>query len=187
MKKLGAPFYIVLAALTAAVLGCLGLYVWLEDELWLYLMLGVFAVYLVHLIASLAWNSRSHKRAELDKSSFLLLAGNREAVVYLTYLGSERHIRRPSARRKDYLVEFYDGKVDVSLLKRHLWFGLSEEEEKTLNRSCLGGMRIPYPLLRELSGRTLLVQAGLYEAAKDSPLFSGLFGGNQVIIYGETA
>ena len=42
MKKFGTAFYIILLVLTVLVLGCLGLWLWLKSEVFLYIMIALF-------------------------------------------------------------------------------------------------------------------------------------------------
>ena len=170
-RKLGKLFYIILIALTAVMLTMLSLWTVTEKPLYLYLLLGIFPVYVFHLVFHL---------------EFLAAVRDENAkVVYMTYLGNERRVKKPSQTKKDYFVEFYSAGVDTELLKRHLWFDLSEADEETLLRSRIGQLEIPFPFLSEISGRTLLVQEAFFRAAEHSPLFAPLFRDNEVILYGE--
>ena len=186
MKKLGSWFYIVLATLTVGVLGALAVWLSTENDLFLYLMLGLFPVYVAFLVLSMVLNGKREKKRGEEKSAFLLLAREEAVkVVYVTYLGGERGVRKPSKRKKDYLVEFYTGAVDENLLKKHLWFGLSDADEQKLGRCRTGETYAPFPFLCEISGKTVLIQARFFEAAKDSPLFAKLFADNEIVLYGE--
>lgn len=186
MQKLGWKFYVPLLVLTLGVLGLLAAWLSTRNDALLYGMLGLFPVYLFHLIFGLAMNGRGQKRSKELRSSFLLLAGNGDVgTVYLTYLGGERRIKKPSLKKKDYLVEFYAAGVDRSLLKRHLWFGLSEEDERALLPFFIGGMEVPYPFLADLSGKTILAQAEFLRAAEEVPAFDEVMKQNEWIPYGE--
>ncbi len=184
MKKLGAVFYIILAVLTVGVLGMLAAWLWTDRELFLYLMLALFPVYLFHLIFNLAMNGRRERREKERRSEFLALAGNAEKV-YITYLGNERRVGRPSAHRKDYLIEFYAKEADAEALKRHLWYGLAEAEEERLRLFFLGGGKYPYPLLADLKHKQIFVQGPFYRAAEGSPLFHDILKSNEWILYGD--
>lgn len=185
-RKFPLIFYIVLFALTAAVLALLGVWAWTKKDVFLYLLLGVFALYLFHLIFHLVKSDKDHKKREEEKSAFVSVAREAAArVVYLTYLGPERRVKSPSETKRDYLVEFYTADADGELLKRHLWFDLSDGEEQRLARHKLGGMNVPFPYLGEVRGRTLYVQSAFFEAAKELPAYRELFSGNEVIVYGE--
>ncbi len=184
--KLGKTFYIVLLLLTAALLAFLSVWALTGNDLFLYLLLGVVPLYVLHLVFHLVKADKDYKKQDELKSAFFSLAREEQAeIVYLTYLGDEKHLLKPSPRKREYLIEFYTRAVDLALLKRHLWFGLSEEEEERLIKCRLGSMEIPYPLLEEVRGRTVLVQSALFRAAKDSPLFSPFFSGNTILLYDE--
>ena len=185
-RKLGKLFYIILIALTAVMLTMLSLWTVTEKPLYLYLLLGVFPVYVFHLVFHLVRTDKDYKKRDTQKSEFLAAARDENAkVVYMTYLGNKRRVKKPSQTKKDYLVEFYSAGVDTALLKRHLWYDLPEADEETLLRSRIGQLEIPFPFLSEISGRTLLVQEAFYRAAEHSPLFASLFRDNAVILYGE--
>ena len=186
MKKLGALFYIVLGLLTIAVLVSLSLWIRFKSPFYLYFMLAAFAVYLFHLVFNLIRNDIEYRQGEIQRSSFLMLSQNIEAqIVYITYLGNEKRVQKPARYRKDYLIEFYSPDVKIDQLKKHLWYDLPEEEEKELLHSFIGGMDVPYPLLADISQKTVLLQAMFYEEAKDLPLFSDFFERNKIILYGE--
>lgn len=186
MKKLGAAFYLILAVLTVAELGTLFAWIYTKRDVLLYIALGVFPVYLFHLIFHLVRaGKREARKAELKSAFVSLLREQTAEIVYLTYLGGEKRLEKPSAGRKDYLVEFYTEKTDRELLKRHLWFDLSPERESELALTRLGGMKIPYPLLGEIAGKMLFVSAGFYQAAEHNPAFKDLLCGNTVVLYGE--
>lgn len=185
-RKLSGAFYVILLLLTAAIMAFLAVWAVTKNDLFLYLMLALFPLYLFHLIFHLVKTDKDYKKQEAEKSEFLTVAREEAArVVYITYLGDERHIRKPSRTKKDYLIEFYTKEVEIDLLKRHLWFDLGEREEERLIRCRIGSMEVPYSFLQELSGRTLLVQAQFFFAAEHSPLFAQLLSGNEIILYGE--
>lgn len=187
MKRLGKTFYILLGILTAAVLGLLFAFFYTKKDLFLYLTLGVFVLYLFHLVYHLVKSGRTIKKRDELLSSLVVLLGSEEAeVVYVTYLGGERGALRPSKTKKDYLVEVYRRAVDISLLKKHLWFDLPEEEEKKLSKQLVGSVEIPYPFLEKISKKTVLIQEGFYDVVKDSPLFAKFFSENKIVLYGET-
>lgn len=185
-RKFGKLFYIVLLLLTAALLALLGFWAGTKRELYLYLMIGVVPLYLFHLVFHLIRTDKDYKKRDALKSAFATVAREeRAAVVYLTYLGNERRVKKPSQTKKDYLIEFYAEGVDLSLLKRHLWFDLKNEEEEAIARFRLGSMDAPYPFLEEIEGKTLLVQSEFYRAAEGLTAFERLFSKNKTILYGE--
>lgn len=164
----------------------LGLWTATENEVYLYILIGIVPLYIAHLVISLVRSDKGYKRKDERRSEFLALSRDENArVVYITYLGDEQHVKKPSQTKKDYLVEFYADGVDLSLLKRHLWYDLSDEDEERVLRFRIGQIEIPYPFLGEIAGRKLLIQAAFFQAAKDSPLFESLFGKNEVILYDE--
>lgn len=185
-KKFGKWFYVIMLAITVAILALLGVWAWTKNNLYLYLLLGLCPIYVLHIVLSIVLTGRYADRAQAARSELLAVALDPTAeIVYLTYLGGERRVKRPSRRKKDYLAEFYTRGADVELLKRHLWFDLSEREEEELLRHRLGQLEIAYPLLSEIKGKKVLVQSAFYDTAKDLPQFSALFGENQIILYGE--
>ncbi len=185
-RQLGKMFYFLLVLLTLAMLAFLGAWAGTKNNVFLYCLIGTFPFYLFHLVYHLVRTDKDYKKRDAEKSEFLAVARDEHAqVVYMTYLGNERRVKHPSPGKKDYLTEFYTSAVDTKLLKRHLWYDLSDEEEETLIRCRIGQLDVPYSFLEELTGRTILVQAAFYEAAKDSPLFSSLFEKNKVVLYGE--
>lgn len=185
MKKLGILFFILLAVLTFAVLGCLTAWLWTKNDVLLYVTVGLFPVYLFHLVFGLMHGNKKAKRDAAEERSFRLLSERDDAVVYVTYLGGKRGVLHPSRTKKDYLTEFYDEQVDLSLLKRHLWFDLPEEREKELQTHMIGGAKVPYPRLAELKNRRILVQIAFFDAAKDAPAFEQFFRDNEIMTYGE--
>ena len=185
-RKLGKWFYILLIALTVAMLVMLSLWSATENNVYLYILIGLIPFYILHLVISLVRSDKDYKRKDAKRSEFLAVARDANAsVVYITYLGDEKHVKKPSPTKKDYLIEFYSGGVDLSLLKRHLWYDLSAEDEERILRFRIGQLEIPYPFLEEIEGRKLLIQAAFFQAAKDSPLFEKFFGKNEVILYDE--
>lgn len=184
MKHLGKFFYLVLAFLTVGVLGSLAAWAWTKDNLWLYLMLALFPVYLFHLLFNLIYGDKLAKRRETERSAFLTLI-RENCIVYMTYLGSPARVKRPSKNKKDYLVHLYDLSVDRDLLKRHLWFDLPEAEEKRLSVHLLAETAIAYPLLADIRGRQVFVQTQFYRAAERSPLFADFLSQNTFTLYGD--
>ncbi len=185
-RKLGKLFYIILIVLTAAMLALLGVWAGTGKDLFLYLLIGIFPLYLFHLVFHLVRTDKDYKKRDAQKSEFLAAARDENAaVVYITYLGNEKRVKKPSNTKKDYFVEFYTPAVDLALLKRHLWFDLSEEDEEKLIRYRVGQLEVPFPFLEELTGRKLLVQAAFYNAAKDLPEFQTLLCKNEVLLYDE--
>lgn len=185
-RKLGKLFYIILIALTAAMLALLGVWAATKKLLFLYILIGIFPLYLFHLVFHLVRTDKDYKKRDAKKSEFLAVARDANAgVVYITYLGNEKRVKKPSPTKKDYLVEFYTPAVDLSLLKRHLWFDLPEKDEETLIRFRIGQLETPFPFLEELTGRKLLVQAAFYNVAKDLPHFQTLLNKNEVLLYDE--
>lgn len=184
--RLGAPFYIILAVLTVAVLGLLAVWAWTKRNVFLYVALGIFPLYLIHLIYHLATAGKRAEREKERRSAFLTLARDPAArLVHLTYLGGERRIYKPSSSKKDYRVEFYTGGADEDALKRHLWFDLPEEEEARLKLFLVGSAEIAYPFLADISGKRVYAQAAFVELAKGNPYFVEFFKANEVASYGE--
>ena len=64
MKKFSAAFYLILLGLTVLVLGCLGLWLWLGNEIFLYVMIALFAVYLADIAVSVRSAIRMGSRLE---------------------------------------------------------------------------------------------------------------------------
>lgn len=186
MKKFGTAFYIILLVLTVLVLGCLGLWLWLKNEVFLYIMIALFAVYVFHMIFGMVRGDRREKRARSTEDLLRTELKGGDAVVYLTYFGGERHVRKPSPHKTEYLVELYAPAVDRELLKRHLWFGLSDREEKLLSAAKRYEARIAYPALSLIEGKTVFLPAGFYEAARQQEAFAGLLHKNKIVLYGET-
>ena len=185
-RKLGKLFYIILIILTAAMLALLGVWAGTGKDLFLYLLIGIFPLYLFHLVFHLVRTDKDYKKRDAQKSEFLAVARDENAgVVYITYLGNERGLKKPSRTKKDYLVEFYTPAVDIALLKRHLWFDLSEEDEEKLIRHRVGQLEVPFPFLEEITGRKVLVQAAFYHAAQGLPPYQTLFLKNEVVLYDE--
>ena len=186
MKKLGALFYIILGLLTVAVLVTLSLWIRTMNPIYFYLLLASFVVYVFHLVFHFVRTGKEFKKDEVLRSSFLLLSQSIEVkVVYITYLGNKKHIEKPSKYRKDYLIEFYSADVDISTLKKHLWFELPAADENKLKLSLIGDMDIPYSFLDDISGKTVLVQAYFFETTQNSPLFKTFFEKNKIVLYGE--
>lgn len=185
-RKLGPLFYILLIALTAVLVAFLGVWAATGNDLFLYLMLGVFPLYVFHLIYHLVRTDKDYKKQDALRSEFFAVARDENAkVVYLTYFGNEKRVKKPSAKRRDYLIEFYSPGVDLELLKRHLWFDLSDREEEALIRYRIGALEIPYAFLEEVKDKTVLVQAEFFRAAEGSPLFASLFAKNEIHLYGQ--
>ena len=105
--------------------------------------------------------------------------------MYLAYFGGERHLKAPSPRKKEYLVEVYLPSVDGERLKRHLWFGLSKQEELSLSAARRYETKLAYPALSLIDGRTVYLPAGFYEAAKEQAAFSQFLSKNTIVLYGE--
>lgn len=186
MKNLGAVFYLVLGILTLSIFVLLGVWARTHDVLYLYLLLAVFFVYVIFLISSLVRKGRAFKKDEKLRSELLVFARNGDLpIVHMTYLGGKRNLARPSKRKKDYLVQFYDGGADRGALGRHLWFDLPEEEENALRRHMHGEMNIPYALLADIRGKYVFAQAAFCAEAERSPRFEEFFRENTVTPYGE--
>ncbi len=183
MKRSRLFFTILIAVLTVLVLTALALWFVEEDILYLYLMLGLFGVYALCLAAVFLFYGRQ-KRTQ--KTEELLRAGlGKDGVVYLAYFGGERHLKAPSPRKKEYLVEVYLPSVDGERLKRHLWFGLSKQEELSLSAARRYETKLAYPALSLIEGRTVYLPAGFFEAAKEQAAFSQFLSKNTIVLYGE--
>ena len=186
MKKLGTAFYLILLALTLLVLGTLVLWFLKKNDVFLYLTIALFALYLFHLVFGMVRGDRREKRARSTEDLLRTELKSGDAVVYLTYFGGERHVRKPSPHKTEYLVELYAPAVDRELLKRHLWFGLSDREEKLLSAAKRYEAHIAYPALSLIEGKTVFLPAGFYEAARQQEAFAGLLHKNKIVLYGET-
>lgn len=185
-RKFGKLFYIVLLALSLVLLALLGVWAATGKDLFLYLLLGVVPFYFFNIIYHLVKTDKDYRKEDDLKSGLCVLARDENArVVHLTYFGGERHIAKPSSKKREYLAEFYTEGVDIPLLKRHLWFDLPAEEEKLLHDRLIGDIEIPFPLLLELKGKTVLVPRAFYEAASASPAFYALFSENEIVLYGD--
>lgn len=172
--------------MTAALFATLSLWMSYKNSAYLYVTLAEFAVYIGVVAIYLIRGSIEAQTNETLKSNFLMLLQNFETkVVYITYTGNERRLKRPSKFKKDYLVEFYPKEADIEMLKKHLWFGLSPEEEAQLKKLLIGGMDIPYPLLNDIKQKQVLLQERFHETVASSPLFEAFLLGNEIILYGE--
>ena len=75
--------------------------------------------------------------------------------------------------------------MDGERLKKHLWFGLSDKEEKLLSAAKRYEAKIAYPALSLIEGKTVYLPAGFFEAAKEQEAFSALLNKNTIVLYGE--
>ena len=172
--------------MTSALLVTLSLWMHFKNSAFLYVTLAEFAVYIAVVAMYLIHGTLEAQMNETLKSNFLMLLQNFETkIVYITYTGNERRLKRPSRFKKDYLVEFYPKEADIEMLKKHLWFGLSPEGEAQLKKLLIGGMDIPYPLLSDISQKQVLLQERFQETVASSPLFESFLLGNEIILYGE--
>lgn len=186
MKKLGAVFYLILAVLFIAVLVMLSLWARTGRTLYLYLMLGAFGLYLIHIVLSLSISWKDIRGGEALRSKYLMLLNHFQSeIVYITYLGNERRIRKPSKTRRDYLIEFYEPTTDIELLKKHIWFGLSEAEEQKLKTLCVGSEIVSFSFLADIRQRKVMIQAGFLQAALPLRHFEEFLRENEIIPYGE--
>ena len=185
MKKFGTAFYIILLVLTVLVLGCLGLWLWLKNEVFLYIMIALFAVYVFHMIFGMVRGYKREKREQTTEDLLRAELKGGSCVVYLTYFGGERHVKKPSPHKTEYLAEIYAPSVDGERLKKHLWFGLSDKEEKLLSAAKRYEAKIAYPALSLIEGKTVYLPAGFFEAAKEQEAFSALLNKNTIVLYGE--
>lgn len=186
MRKLDALFYIMLGILTLAVLIMLGLWIRTRYSVYLYLMLGAFAAYSFHIILTLIRGGKDLRGSEAFRSKFLMLLNHVDSkIVYITYLGTEKRILKPSCHKNDYLIEFYEPDTDLELLKKHIWFELSEADEKKLKKKFIGGMDVPFSYLDEIRSRKVLIQEEFYQFAANLSQFSEFFANNEIISYGD--
>lgn len=186
MKRISILFYIFVGLLTSALLVTLSLWMNLKNSAFLYVTLAEFAVYIAVVAMYLIHGTLEAQTNETLKSNFLMLLQNFETkIVYITYTGNERRLKKPSRFKKDYLVEFYPKEADIEMLKKHLWFGLSPEDEAQLKKLLIGGMDIPYPLLKDISQKQVLLQEHFQETVQNSPLFESFLLENEIILYGE--
>lgn len=185
MKLSSKLFYILLAVVTVGELCLLAVFSVTHKFLFLYLGLALFPVYLLLFVLRFAVVGKREKKRQAAREAFLAAAKEpRAKVVYLTYLGGKRGIEKPSAAKENFLAELYTGEVDRELLKRHLWYGLSEGEEAALEAQRIGSAKLPYTALGEIAGKQVLVQSAFCDAARSSAAFSGFFKQNEVILYG---
>ena len=186
MKRLSVLFYIFIGILTPALLVTLVLWINFKSSAYLYVTLAEFAVYIGGVASYLICCAIESQTNETLKCAFLMLLQNYESkIVYITYTGNERRLKHPSKFKRDYLVEFYPRETDVELLKKHLWFGLPQKEEAQLKNLLIGGLDVPYPLLKDISQKQVLLQARFREAVSNLPHFEFLLNGNEIILYAE--
>ena len=186
MKRLSVLFYIFIGILTPALIVTLALWINFKSSAYLYVTLAEFAVYIGGVAAYLIHCAIESQTNETLKCAFLMLLQNYETkIVYITYIGNERRLKRPSKFKRDYLVEFYPRETDVEMLKKHLWFGLPKNEEAQLKNLLIGGLDVPYPLLKDISQKQVLLQARFQEAVSGLPHFEFLLNRNEIILYGE--
>ena len=185
MKKLGTAFYLILLALTLLVLGTLVLWFLKKNDVFLYLTIALFALYLFHLVFGMVRGYKREKREQKTEDLLRAELKGGSCVVYLTYFGGERHVKKPSPHKTEYLAEIYAPSVDGERLKKHLWFGLSDKEEKLLAAAKRYEAKIAYPALSLIEGKTVYLPAGFFEAAKEQEAFSALLNKNTIVLYGE--
>ena len=185
MKKLGTAFYLILLALTLLVLGTLVLWFLKKNDVFLYLTIALFALYLFHLVFGMVRGYKLEKREQTTEDLLRAELKGGSCVVYLTYFGGERHVKKPSPHKTEYLAEIYAPSVDGERLKKHLWFGLSDKEEKLLAAAKRYEAKIAYPALSLIEGKTVYLPAGFFEAAKEQEAFSALLNKNTIVLYGE--
>ena len=178
-------FVIVLLAFAVAILALLTLWFIYKNTAFLYAMLGVFGVYIVCLVVGLSLMGKREKKAEKTEKLLKAALSEGPCLVYLAYFGGERHVKKPSQQKQEYLLEIYEPQAKDESLKKHLWFGLSEKEEHELTVFKRYETRAAYPTLSLLEGQTVYVAAGFFEAAKDSPAFREFFNKNHIVIYGD--
>ena len=185
MKKLGTAFYLILLALTLLVLGTLVLWFLKKNDVFLYLTIALFALYLFHLVFGMVRGYKREKREQTTEDLLRAELKGGSCVVYLTYFGGERHVKKPSPHKTEYLAEIYAPSVDGERLKKHLWFGLSDKEEKLLAAAKRYEAKIAYPALSLIEVKTVYLPAGFFEAAKEQEAFSALLNKNTIVLYGE--
>ena len=177
-------YVIVLLVLAGAVITLLSLWFLYEEMVYLYAMLGVFGVYVVFLVVTFLLSDGLSKK-ERQKRELLKAALGGECLVYCAYFGGEGHVKRPSKRKKEYLVEVYETEADGEALKKHLWFGLPEQEERKLALYKRFEGKFAYSALALIEHKTVYLAAGFYEAAKDAPAFAEFLSSNQIVLYGD--
>lgn len=103
MKKLGTAFYLILLALTLLVLGTLVLWFLKKNDVFLYLTIALFALYLFHLVFGMVRGYKREKREQTTEDLLRAELKGGSCVVYLTYFGGERHVKKPSPIRRNTL------------------------------------------------------------------------------------
>ena len=185
MRKFYALFYIFIGILTAGLLITLSLWIIYHTPLLLYITFGEASAYILIVTLNMIRNSIEFQTNETLKCEFLMLLQNLETKkVYITYLGNEHRIKKPSRIKRDYLVEFYPEEADAEMLKRHLWFDPSPKDEAALKALVIGGLDVPFPLLNDISQKKLFLQERFYQEASSSPLFESFLLNNEIILYG---
>ncbi len=186
-KRSGASalFVTILLAFAIAVLTLLALWFVYQNASILYALIGVFGVYLVYLVIGLSLIGGRQKKAEKTEKLLKAALSEGPCLVYLAYFGGERHIKKPSPHRREYLIEIFEPQAKDESLKKHLWFGLSEREEHELAVFKRYEAKAAYPALALLEGQTVYVAAGFFDAAKDAPSFREFFNKNHIVIYGD--
>ena len=96
MKKLGTAFYLILLALTLLVLGTLVLWFLKKNDVFLYLTIALFALYLFHLVFGMV---RGYKREKREQTTEDLLRAELKGGSCVVYLTSPPPIRRNTLRR----------------------------------------------------------------------------------------
>ena len=177
-------YVIVLLVLAGAVITLLSLWFLYEEMVYLYAMLGVFGVYVVFLVVTFLLSDGLSKK-ERQKRELLKAALERECLVYAAYFGGEGHVKRPARRKREYLLEVFETEADKEALKKHLWFGLPEQEERKLALYKRFEGKFAYSALALIEHKTVYLAAGFYEAAKDAPAFAEFLSSNQIVLYGD--
>lgn len=184
MKRLSAAFYIILAALTVAVLGALAAWLRTEHVAALIATLVLFAGYIAFLAVSLARGQKRGKKESAELARFRAALKREDAkILYLSYSGNEKRLRKPSETKRDYYLEIFTEKADPEDLKKYLWDELSEERERELELCSIECVETTYAILGEIEGMTVMLSKEFYEIGKET--FSSFFKRNKLVFYGD--
>lgn len=183
----GIVYYAVFFGLLAVLILLTVLAIALDNVPLIFGAIGVAVVYLGFFLFMYIRTRRRVRTAEklAQQVGQALLASDEPENIYIVYFGELKHAKKPSVVKKDFYVEFYRD-TDISALKRHLYYGLSAQQEKELKQDFLGSVVCTVADVLNISGKRVFLQDDFYQEAIASLTYAHFLDHNDVVVFGKT-
>lgn len=187
MKHLGVLFYSILALLTAAIIGVFSAWSFTKNDVFLLVMLGLFAVYIVFLVLALRENKKRAKGISEETLQMRELLSQEHVKTVFFSVYSMKRALKPAAGTHDYYIELHASE-NAEELTAHYAGILPEEKSAEIEQNCIGEYAVSFAVISSIRGKKIVCEKSLYAGIKDLPEYEHFIKQNKFHLYrGEAA